>query len=36
MNIVRIGIGISAYICNLLELLSSCFYANKSVSQVYL
>ena len=36
MNIMRIGIGISAYICNLLGLLSSCFYANKSVSQVYL
>ena len=36
MNIVRIGIGISAYFCNLLGPLSSCFYAYKSVNQVYL
>ena len=34
MNIVRIGI--SACFCNLLGLLSSCFYAYKSVNQVYL
>ena len=36
MNIMRIGIGISACICNLLGLLSSCFYTYKSVNQIYL